>query len=57
MRAFKKKDVKRLQSEVLSGLLQHVYTMRSSWRSVATATVIAADMRQGLLSIARIKHV
>jgi len=57
MRAFKKKDVKRLQPEVLSGLLQDVYTTRSSRRSVATATVTAADMRQGSLSIVRIKHV
>jgi len=37
-----KKDIRRLWSEVLSGLLRDVYTMRSSQRSVATATVAAA---------------
>jgi len=41
----------------LSGLLQDVYTTRSSQRSVTTATVTADNMRQGSLSIARNKHV
>jgi len=45
-----------LQPEVLSGLLQDDMT-RLSRRSVATATVTAADMRHGSLSIALIKHV
>jgi len=57
MRALQKKDVRRLQPEVLSGLLLDVYTIRSLQRSVATATVTAADVRQGSLSIAQIKHV
>jgi len=35
-----------MQAEVLSGLLHDVYMMQSLWRSVATATVTAAVMRQ-----------
>jgi len=44
MRAFQKQDVRHLRPEVLSGLLQDVYTMQSPLQSVESATVTAAVM-------------